>query len=207
MGKALEKIGKILWDIIQVVIIVYVLFITFCVLFRNKFGYTQFDKITLASITEEEVDFINDVNEGDLLLVRGTRKINIGDLIYYYYADGEHFSIRSGYVKDVVDGETTSLYVLNDKYNSNVASTRVLGKESAIYPKLGAVLNVLESKFGFLFLVLLPLMVVFIYQIWEFVVVLKYETVDDEVQKKVVVAPNKAKKTSNDKNNDDIEVL
>lgn len=198
-----SKIGRFIWNLVQVLIIVYVMAITFCILFRNKFGYTQFDKVTLVSIGEEEVEQVKDSKEGDLLLVKETRTVKVGDLIYYYYPFNEQYIIKSGYVKAVTEGETTSLYVLDDEHNSNVASTRVLGKESAIYPKWGKILDILESRFGFLFLVLLPIMVVFIYQIYEFIIVLKYEKVEDDDEK----PRKKSIDSKNKKNADDIEIL
>lgn len=209
LGNIFSKIGKFIWNVVQVLIIVYVMFITFCILFRNKFGYTQFDNITLVSIGEEEVEYIKDAKEGDLLLVKESKFIKEGDLIYYYYPFNEQYIIKSGYVKSMTEGETTSLYVLDDVHNSNVASTRVLGKEFTAYSKWGKVLDILESRFGFLFLVLLPIMVVFIYQIYEFIIVLKYEKVEeDETPKKKKVSNDVSKKKIEQKNNDDdIEIL
>ena len=63
-----------------------------------------------------------------------------------------------------------------------LASERVLGKYANLYPTIGGILEVVESRIGFLFLVLLPIMIVFIYQVYEFIVVLHYEdaTEDDD---------------------------
>ena len=57
----------------------------------------------------------------------------------------------------------------------------MLGKYTSIYHGIGGILSILESKFGFLLLVLLPIMVVFIYQIYEFVLIIKENPVlEDE---------------------------
>jgi len=40
---------------------------------------------------------------------------------------------------------------------------------------LGDVLNVVESKYGFLLLVLLPIFIVFLYQIYEFIIYITEE--------------------------------
>lgn len=203
MKKVLSKIGSILWGIVEVLIIVYVLCITMCILCRNKFGYTQFDKYTLVSLQEETYRYIDGSEEGDLLVVKRGGDIEKGDVIYYYININDQYVVKAGAVESLVEGETTSLYTLNDEVKTTVASSKVLGKQSNLYPTWGTVLDLLMSRFGFLFLVLLPILVVFIYQIYEFIMVLKYEKVEEETPKKKKVV--KEKKTNDSK--DDIELL
>lgn len=203
MKKVLSKIGSILWGIVEVLIIVYVLCITMCILCRNKFGYTQFDKYTLVSLQEETYRYIDGSEEGDLLVVKRGGDIEKGDVIYYYININDQYVVKTGAVESLVEGETTSLYTLNDEVKTTVASSKVLGKQSNLYPTWGTVLDLLMSRFGFLFLVLLPILVVFIYQIYEFIMVLKYEKVEEETPKKKKVV--KEKKTIDSK--DDIELL
>ena len=81
---------------------------------------------------------------------------------------------------------TIVLYILlRNGEKVTIAHTRVLGKYSTTYANLGTVLDVLESRVGFLFLVLLPIMIVFIYQVYEFIMILRYEDVDKEERKKI----------------------
>ena len=192
----MKRILGWLWNFIEIVIIVYVVFITSCILCRNKYGFTQFGDYTLASINEVTVNYLDNSKEGNLLVVKDSGVINKGDLIYYYAPIEEEYVIRSGVVTDAVKGET-SLYTLNDEDKTSVSSARVLGKYANQYEKYGAILELLESRIGFLFLVLLPIMIVFIYQIYEFVIVLKYDEVDSEDR------PKKKKKNKKDKVNKD----
>ena len=64
---------------------------------------------------------------------------------------------------------------------------------------MGKVLDVLESRFGFLFFVLLPIMIVFIYQVYQFIIVLKYDEVEED-------KPKKSKKKDSEKESE-IETL
>lgn len=202
--KILSKLGSILWGFLEVVIIVYVICITMCILFRNKYGYTQFDNYTLVTMQEDTYEYIDGANEGDLLIVKNSKKIESGDVIYYYVNINNQYVVKSGAVASMTEGETTSIYVLNDERRTTVASTKVLGKYSNLYSTWGRVLDILMSRFGFLFLVLLPIMVVFIYQIYEFVMVLKYEAVEEKTKKK----KKKIKVlVDEDDTNDDIELL
>lgn len=206
MKKILKKIGSFLWAILEVAIIVYVICITMCILLRNEYGYTQLDKYTLVTMKEDTYNYIDKAKEGDLLIVRDGKEIEVGDVIYYYIAINNKYVVKSGAVAEITAGETTALYVLNDEYRTTIASTKVLGKESNIYPTWGKVLDILMSRFGFLFLVLLPILVVFIYQIYEFVMVLKFEEVEEEKPKKQVEKATKEVKKEKPKT-DDIEML
>lgn len=201
--KILSKLGSIVWGLIEVAIILYVVCITMCILCRNKYGYTQFDKYTLVTMQEETYKYVDKASEGDLLVVKSSKIIEEGDVIYYYTNIADQYVVKSGVVADMTLGETTSLYVLDDELHTTVASTKLLGKYASFYPTWGMVLDILMSRFGFLFLVLLPIMVVFIYQIYEFIMVLKYEKIEDNN----TVKKKKVKLVEEKIINDDIELL
>lgn len=183
----LKKILKFIWDIVEVFIIVYVILITSCILCRNKYGYTEFfDKYTLITVNENNQKLLPTHKAGDLLIIK-EQKFNIdeGDLIYYYVTVNEEYVVRSGVVASKTEDVASALYVLDDGVTS-VSSTRVLGKYVSVKSGWGSVLDVLVNRVGFLFLVLLPIFVVFIYQVYKLVVIAKYEVVDsnDEVSNK-----------------------
>ena len=50
----IKRILGVLWDILEVIIIIYVIFVTACILFRNDYGYTQFGEYTLASLDKND---------------------------------------------------------------------------------------------------------------------------------------------------------
>lgn len=209
----LKKIGSFLWGLLEVVIIVYVIIITMFILFRNKFGYTQFDRFTFVTMQDETYEYIDGAKEGDLLIVKSTVNIDVGDVIYYYTNINNQYVVKAAPVESMTEGETTTLYVVDDGMGSTVASTKVLGKESALKSSWGYVIDILVSRFGFLFLVLLPIMIVFIYQIYEFIMVIKYEEVLDEEmtklkkkKKKKVVKTSESKEETKESKKD-IELL
>lgn len=177
-----KKILKWLWGIIEGLIIVYVIFITTCILFRNKYGYTDFfDKYTFVTISENSQRFLPSHDAGDLLIIKNQQfSIDKGDVIYYYATINDEYVVRSGAVADVTGDEVSALYVLADEDKTSVSNTRVIGKKVSVHPGKGTILDVLESRVGFLFLVLLPILLVFVYQVYQLVIVAKYETVEDE---------------------------
>ena len=178
----LKKILKWFWILVETLIIIYAIFITTCILFRNKYGYTDFfDKYTFVTINENSQRFLPNHDAGDLLIIKNQQfSIVEGDVIYYYATINDEYVVRSGVVNSVTGDEISALYVLADEDKTSVSNTRVVGKKVSVHPGKGAILDVLESRVGFLFLVLLPILIVFIYQVYQLVIVAKYEIVEDD---------------------------
>ena len=188
------------WSTFEVIIIVYVIAITCFILCRNEHGFTQFGEYTFDNISLTDERNIHDVKKGDLLIIKNSNDIKVGDMIYYYAVYNDKYVIKTNAVTKIEKDDFTNLYTLNDEDGITIASTRVLGKYASRHSNLGAILDVLESKIGFLFLVLLPIMVVFIYQVYEFIVIIRYERNEDEED-------DGDDKPTNNKKTDNIEVL
>ncbi len=187
LKKIFGSIGKFLLYIFEFIIIIYVIVITTFLLFRNKYGYTEVANTTFVPLKIDTAEYIKDGKEGNLLVVKKTSNLKEGDLIYYYTTEDERYIVKSDYIKSVFNGDGNKLYTLNDEVGSTVVSTRVLGKYANQYAGFGTIFGLLTSKFGFLFLVLLPIMCIFIYQLYSLIMVLKYEKVelsslDDELK-------------------------
>lgn len=175
----MKKVLRWVWSFLEIIIIIYVIFITSFVLCKNKYGYTQFGDYTFTNIGIQDERNIKDTKKGDLLIVRNSGDIKEGDLIYYYAVFDEDYIIKSNVVTKIEEDDYNALYTLDDSDGLAISSAKVLGKYSTTYNKLGGILDIVESRIGFLFLVLLPIMIVFIYQIYEFVVIIRYERDDD----------------------------
>ena len=205
----MKTILKWVWNILEVIIIIYVIAMTAFILSKNKFGFTQFGDYVFSTVSLFDERNNTNLNKGDLLIVKNTNDINKGDLIYYYAVYNEKYIIKSDIVSNVKSDDFSSLYTIKDDDGIyTISSSKVLGKYATTYNKLGTILDVLESKLGFLFLVLLPIMIIFIYQVYEFIVIIRYERVDKDEQKEVKKTVKKDVKKSEKKDNkDDIEIL
>lgn len=188
----MKKFGRLVWSIFEVIIIVYVIAITAFILCRNKYGYTQFGDYTFDNVSLIDERNITAAKKGDLLVIKNSNDFKVGDVIYYYAAYNENYVVRSDVILKIDDDGYTSLFTIKHGDDEiTVVDTRIIGKYTSTYKGLGAFLDVVESRVGFLFLVLLPIMIVFIYQVYEFVMIIRYERVDedenddDEVKKKV----------------------
>ncbi len=209
----MKKFLRWVWSFLEVVIIVYVIALTLFVLCKNKYGYTQFGDYSFVTVGLMEERTIQNVSKGDLLLVKNSNDIHNGDLIYYYSVINDEYIVKSGVVTDIIEDNYNSLYTIGTGSQAvSVASSRLLGKYSTTYDNVGSIINVLESRIGFLFLVLLPIMVVFIYQLYEFVVILKYNEVEDDGEdvkrtKKNKEVKKKEEPVKSTSSKEDIEVL
>ena len=174
----MKKFLRGIWFVVEFIIIVYVIVLTCFLLCRNKYGYTQFGDYTFTNIDLFAEKNIDNTKKGDLLVVKNSNDINEGDLIYYYAVYNDDYIIKSSPVMSIKNDDYSYLYTVDDSGPTSIVGTRVLGKYSHIYHNLGSILNFLESRIGFLFCVLLPILIVFIYHVYEFIMIVRYEKVE-----------------------------
>ena len=203
----MKKFLRFVWSIVEFVVIVYVIIMTAILLSKNKYGYTQFGNVTLSTIDLTDERAIDGVKSGDLLIVRNSNDIKEGDVIYYYVVYGDSYLIQSDPVKKVESDRYNSMYTIERNGSMTIASNRVLGKNRAIYHNLGAILDILESRLGFLFLVLLPILVIFIFQVYELVMIFKYQKVDgaDEEEEKKEEKPTEVKEETKEEKSEEVK--
>ena len=176
----MKKTLHVIWSVLEIIIIIYVICLTTILLAKNKFGFTQLGDYVLTSIDSNDVNNVINTEQGDLLIIKNTSDLNVGDVIYYYAVYDEKYIICSDVIKSVQKDDYSALYTIDDQYNSTVHSDKVIGKYTSKYHKLGNYFSFLQSRVGFLFFVLLPIMVVFIYQIYDFTIILKYGNENDD---------------------------
>ena len=202
----MRRVLRVIWNIFEVFVIIYVICLTTVLLAKNKFGYTQIGDYVFASIDSNDVHNIIDTKQGDLLIIKNSSDLGIGDVIYYYAVYEDKYIICSDVIKTMQKDDFSALYTIDDQYNTAVHSDKVIGKYTSRYHNLGNYFSFLQTRVGFLFFVLLPIMVVFIYQIYDFAIVVKYDNDDehedgdyDEDKNKVEVEVEKSKFEFQDK--------
>lgn len=204
-----KKFLKGLWGLVEVIIIIYVICMTAFLLCKNKYGFTQIGDMTYITINEHLQSYLPETKENDLLMVKQNNKdINVGDKIYYYAVENNEYVIKTAHVKEnVISEDDMALYQLDDEAKTTIATTRVIGKYSAIYHNIGGVLDVLQSKIGFLLLVILPILLIFMYQIYALIIVIKYG--EEELEEKSSSDKSQTKNNNKDKKKkkDEIELL
>ncbi len=163
----IKSIGKILFIIFVVLYLMVEMFLAICLLNYNDHRVTVFGKTSFLLLTED----IEDVyKKNDLLIVTkddGT-KVSSGDSIFFYNP-GENFTINYAQVTEVVP-HSNGNYTFKIGTTHNVYMEYYIGKSVKRYKNLGGVMRVLESKWGFLLLIVLPTMVAVIYEMYAIVI-------------------------------------
>lgn len=165
----MKRVFRCGWSILETIIIIYVILVTSLILCKNKYGYTEICGYTLEPIGNSNHNSIKNVKDGDLVVIKKTNKIQEKDVVYYYTVSNGSYIIIVDSVIKVDKNENSTLYtVSHDDKSVIIDDSRVIGKKIAVYPFFGKFLEKVENETGFLLFVLLPIMIVFIYQVYEF---------------------------------------
>ncbi len=139
-------------------------FVTITLFSYNEFKVTEFGTYSLVIITDNGL--APEFNKGDLLIVDKADQILAGRKAFFYDTANERIEIRLGLVENaekVTDTETTYTFEGERK----ISGEYVLGPANTvdIIPVAGTILGILQSKFGFLFIIVLPALIAFVNQI------------------------------------------
>lgn len=155
---------KIISNILFVIYVVIAVFVTICLLSYNDFKVTEFGDYSLVIIKDKELS--PEFEKGDLVIVNKDETIRVGDKVFFYNTYNREIEIKLGEVvgaEKVTESETTYTFEGERK----ISGQYVLGtsRDTTVIPKVGTILSILESKWGFLFIIVLPALLAFIYQI------------------------------------------
>lgn len=175
----MKKVLKAILGIIGICYLVVVIAVTACLLCYNKYKVTEMFGYSFVIIDDNSDMY----QEGDLVLFQKNelKDIRRTDEIFFYEVKNGVASIRYGTITEIVPVSTEeSTFTIND--NHDISSESLIGKiETAkVYPKIGKVLAILESRFGFLLLVILPTLVLFLYELYRVIIEIKTPIEEDE---------------------------
>ena len=159
-----KKKKKVLGNILLVIYAIIAVFTTICLLSYNDFKVTEFGDNSFVLITNDE--YTPDFNSGDLVIVNSGDKININDKAFFYNTYDRNIEVKLGNIEGKEEAnERQTTYTVEGGHR--VSGEYVLGpaKTATVIGEVGTVLAVLESKWGFLFLIVFPALLAFIYQI------------------------------------------
>ena len=177
---------KRILNVLFVLYVIIAIFVTVCLLSYNKFKVSEFGNYSFVIISDNEVE--PDFKKGDLVIVNKKSKVLTGKKAFFYNTYEKDIEISLGTV-DAIEkvNESENTYTMEGEHK--ISGQYVLGpaETASVVPFVGNILGVLESKWGFLFLIVLPSLLAFIYQI---------TVVVEEIKKK---DDNKGKENSNEK--------
>lgn len=172
----MKKFLKILGGIILIPYILIVIVVTVCLLNYNKYGVTEIGDYTLVIVKDKALE--PTYQKGDLLIVEKKSNDTIlkDDYIFFYEQDKEEKTIIINLAKvlnnrKVTEKESTFTIEGNYEYSSEY----VIGamKDTKVYHNIGGILAILESRWVFLLFIILPILFIFLYELYEFVLEVK----------------------------------
>ena len=167
----MKKVLKIIGIALIVVYSIVAILLTICLLNYNDYKITELGDKSLIIVKDDEL--IPTYKKGDLIVAtkNSNKEVNKGDKIFFYQEGEKSIVINIATVVDKKNvNSKESTFTLNGKSSvAEVMQTEYfIGKldTSKVYHNLGSVLNFLESRLGFLFLIIFPIFVLFIYEIF-----------------------------------------
>ena len=179
--KALKTIKNILMGILGTAFYLFALVMTVLLFNYNEFGVTEFGDTSLI-ILEQEISNDN-YKKGDLIIVQKTRydMINKGDEIFAYSVNSKGVAtVEIGKVGEKYDKEKA----ISFENGASFSEEYIIGKATKTYNEVGTVLSIIESKWGFLFIVLVPGFMIFLYEIYALIIEIKYGEDDEKEDSK-----------------------
>lgn len=194
----MKKIGKILLSILIIIYASVAMFLTACLLKYNDYKITEFGSKSLVIVADDVLE--EDYKKGSLLIVeKDESNINAGDNIIFYNTYENQVSISLSEVlskKEITEKENT--YTIAGDYD--ISSEYIIGstKDVKVIPVFGSILNVLESRVGFLIFIIFPITLSFLYQIYAIVIEVK-ESKEDKKTEEEQQENKKTKKQKEEK--------
>lgn len=165
MKKLIRNIFIILYAIIAISI-------TICLLSYNEYKVSEFGTNSLLLINTNKLS--EEYKKGDLVIADSDDVIKVGDEVFYYNVYFQNVAVGLAKVTEIeVVTPEESTYTLEGDHK--ISSSLIIGpaKTATKISGLGSVLGVLESKWGFLALIVFPSLIAFLYEVWEVIIELK----------------------------------
>ena len=171
MIKVLQAIKSFILGVLGCIFFAFAISITVLLLNYNKYGLTQFGNTTLVMIRDEITS--ETLKRGDLVFVKSKKitDLELGDEIFVYRIIANNkVTVEVGKVGQIYEEEDAVAFENGDIFSKQF----VIGTSDKIYNKIGTYLSIVESKWGFLFTILVPCLLIFIYEIYALIVEIKY---------------------------------
>lgn len=149
-----KKINHIIIIIYTVVAVIT----TVCLLAYNDYNTTEFNNNTLIIVKDDKTETYN---KGDLVIVNNKSTYKEKMKVFYYVSRGKKYYIQTGTINSInKDSVVVNGTVIDKKFLIGTSSNNI------VIPFLGSILSVLESKWGYLIIIIFPVLVAFLYELY-----------------------------------------
>lgn len=183
----MKKIFKVVKNIFVVfALIIYfsvIIGVSTLVLSRNDYNMSQFGDKVLILMDENSSTEKYKANSLIVLKTIDINDINVGQEIFVYHVDEEKKSVRmviEKVGKVVIEG-TSSPYIVLDNIGTSYGENYIAGVAYTSYDDIGKYLSIIESKWVFFALLIVPCFFILIYEIYLLIISIKYEDFGENV--------------------------
>lgn len=154
----------ILW-ILGIIYLTVSIITTSYLLHYNDYNLAVYGNKTYVSVTEKLEDFY--AKDSLLAVKKEIANIKVGDELLYYDTFNTTMKVMHSKVEDVTK-VTDDEYSYTIDTGNDISSEYILGgsNQTKEYKKFGSIMNFLTSKWGYLFVIVLPVLVIFIYELY-----------------------------------------
>lgn len=133
------------------------IFITYILLSYNKYNVASIGNSYIVSLNTK----IDKYDENDLLIVKKS-DVNVGDFVLYSDSYNLPLNVKSGNIKDI----KSDVIVLDT--DVTITSENIIGSINNIksYNYIGYIYSLLISKWGYLAIIIFPILIAFVYEIF-----------------------------------------
>ncbi len=148
---------ELIWRLVLVVFTIIAVFVTTCTLSVNNNNVIQFgSKLWLIS----KKGIAEYPKRSLIIITENQRDVKLNSEVFYYTEDSEGATVKFGEITDINNNSYTISGEEIEK--SKVIATKQNSKKVFA---LGTILSILTSKYGYLCLIVLPILFAFMYQI------------------------------------------
>lgn len=172
----MKKVLKVLIGIVVTIYLVIVVFTTAYLLNRNDYGVSMFMGKYLVFVEDKALEPI--YKSHALLVIDPVKNLEVetGTMTFFYdtYATTKKIKFVEVTKREEIN-ENEVTYTLKD--NTKISSEYVLGTKNSTTALnlLGSFLYIVQSRWGFLFIVVFPLFLAFVYEIYSIYKEVKYK--------------------------------
>lgn len=184
----MKKIFKVVKNIFVVLaLIVYfsiIIAVSTLVLSRNDYNFSQFGDKVLILMDEKSGTDKYKANSLIILKTIDIKDIVPGQEIFVYHVDENTKTVQmviEKVGKVVIEGTQTP-YIVLDNLGTSYGESFIAGVAYSSYDDIGKYLSIIESKWVFFALLIVPCFFILIYEIYLLIVSIKYEDFGDEVK-------------------------
>ncbi len=175
--------GDLLKNIVFTLYIIVAIAITVLLLSYNEYMCSEINGYTFYIAKDDILE--PDYKKGDLLIIKQSSdlKINENDrVVLYRNISPTEYTLRIGNVTGKTKLGSQTVYQI-DQY-SQYDSSYLIGKESdiTVIPYLGTILSILESRWGYLFSIVIVTLLLLLQELYDLFLEVKYGTERQEVK-------------------------